>query len=133
MDIDLNYWSKKNSRIFISHVSTHKNQANELKRALENIGYRCFVAHDDISPSKEWQKEIIKALSITDVFVSMHYKGFEESTWCQQEIGFALKKGVKIIPLKFEMDPKGFISSVQALNVKSKNFDEIANLINDII
>ena len=41
---------------------------------------------------------------------------FEESIFCNQEVGFALGKGTPVTPIKLEKaDPTGFISSFQAL------------------
>ncbi len=55
-------WTDDDVRIFISHVSTNKSEAQELKDYLETFGIKGFVAHSDIKPSKEWQNEIELAL-----------------------------------------------------------------------
>jgi hypothetical protein len=45
-----------------------------------------------------------------DAFLAIHTPGFKDSFWTQQEIGFAVGRGVKIISFKMGEDPTGFIS-----------------------
>jgi len=73
------------------------------------------VAHDTIQPMSEWRSEILKGLQTMEVMLIFLTDDFQESMWCQQEVGFALGKGVPIISLKLgRLDPPGFISHVQA-------------------
>lgn len=111
-------WEKSNNiKAFISHLSQDSKYAMKLRNELAKHKIDCFVAHEDIKPTEEWQEEIDKALQTMDFFISMHTEGFAESVWCQQEIGYALARKVKIIPIKFDgkEDPKGFIARLQAL------------------
>lgn len=111
-------WEKSNNvKAFISHLSQDSKYAMKLRNELSKYSIDCFVAHEDIKPTEEWQDEIDKALQTMDFFISMHTEGFAESVWCQQEIGYALAREVKIIPIKFDgkEDPKGFIARFQAL------------------
>ena len=103
-------------RIFISHRTEVKNEVATLKEELAQFRAQCFVAHVDIAPTKEWQDEIENALLSMDAFVAVLTKGFHESLWTDQEVGFALARRVPIIALKVEQDPYGFIGKFQALN-----------------
>ena len=47
---------------FLSHVSAHKVAVAELKKELKAWGVSAFIAHEDITPSSEWQNEIELAL-----------------------------------------------------------------------
>ena len=62
----------------------------------------CFVAHVDIHPTKEWQDEIESALSSMDGFVALLTDKFHESDWTDQEVGFALARGVPIIAVRLK-------------------------------
>ena len=97
-------WEKSNNsfKIFISHLTSNKKIAEALKEALKPYYIECFVAHEDITPTLEWQDEIFKALNTMDAFISLHCDNFKQSVWCQQEIGIAVAKQVKIIPIKFD-------------------------------
>lgn len=70
-----------------------------------------------------------------DFFISLHCEGFSNSVWCQQEVGYALARGVKIIPLKFDgkENPTGFIGKYQGLSRLKKTGREVAQEIVDIV
>lgn len=42
---------------------------------------------------------------------------FVESRWCDQEVGFALARGIVIVPMKIGADPHGFIAKLQAITI----------------
>jgi len=121
------------AKAFISHTAKDKAHAKRLRDVLKPYNIHSFVAHEDIKPSKEWQGEIQKALDTMDFFISIHTEGFSERIWCQQEIGYAVARNVKIIPIKFEEDPDGFIGKFQALIRGSKNAEQIAEDILNIL
>lgn len=120
-------------RLFISHLATHSDKAKKTKEALEPYHIQAFVAHDDINPTREWQMEIEKALYTMDAMLCIHTEGFSNSVWTQQEIGFALGRSVKIISLRMNEDPKGFISKHQAILRRGRNAVGIAEEINTIL
>jgi TIR domain len=113
-------------RLFISHIAKHKEKATRLKDCLASYAISGFVAHEDIDPTLEWQSEIERALYNMDAFLAIHTPGFKDSIWTQQEIGFALGRGVKVISFKMGEDPTGFISKHQALARRSRTAEEIA-------
>jgi signal recognition particle subunit SEC65 len=123
----------KEFRLFLSHLAIHKDKANRLKGTLAQYHISAFVAHEDIHPTREWQNEIEKALHTMDAMLAIHTKGFSQSIWTQQEIGFALGRGVKILSLRLEEDPQGFISKHQAILRRGRNAEGIAEEINTIL
>jgi hypothetical protein len=105
----------KQFRLFISHISKDKHRAMRLKECLEPYAISGFVAHMDVHPTLEWQLEIDRALNFMDAFIAIHTPGFSSSVWTQQEIGFAIGRGVKVISFKMGEDPTSFKSKQQAL------------------
>lgn len=129
-------WEKSNDvKAFISHTSKYKNNAKNLSDALKAYNIDCFVAHEDIRPSEEWEREIDKALQVMDFFISLHTEDFAESSWCQQEVGYAVARNIKIIPIKYDgkQDPCGFIGKIQALAVKGKTIKMVTDEIKEIL
>ena len=92
-----------------------------------------FVAHEDIHPTMEWQAEIERALHTMDGFIAVHTQGFSNSFWTQQEVGFALGRGTKIISFKMGEDPTGFISKQQALARRDRTAEDIAKEIDVLL
>lgn len=117
---------QKRFRAFVSHLSLEKDKAKRLRDVLAGYGISAFVAHEDIEPTLEWQVQIERALQSMELFISIHTAGYAKSVWCQQEIGFAVAKGTKIIALRMGEDPTGFISKHQALSRGSKTAEQIA-------
>jgi TIR domain len=120
-------------RLFISHISKDKDKATRLKDCLAPYAISGFVAHEDIHPTLEWQNEIERALYAMDAFVAIHTPGFSASVWTQQEIGFAVGRGIKIISFKMGEDPTGFISKHQALARGRRNAEEVAKEIDALL
>jgi TIR domain len=108
-------WKPGMLRAFLSHVAVHKVAVSKLKVELLTFGVSSFVAHEDIEPTKEWQIEIELALRSMQTLVALLTPGFHESKWTDQEVGFALGRGVPIIAVRLGLDPYGFIGKQQAL------------------
>jgi hypothetical protein len=109
-------WDNDCFRVFLSHKAEVKKETAALKDKLKLYGISCFVAHEDIHPTKEWQNEIENALHTMDSFVALLTEGFHDSLWTDQEVGFAFGRGVPIISVKLGKDPYGFIGKFQALS-----------------
>lgn len=113
---NLTIWKPEYIRLFISHKDEHKKEATLLAKKLEEYGISSFVAHDTIEPLEKWQNTIIKGLQSMEVMMVFVTDGFFQSCWTNQEIGFALGRGVPIISLKLEKEaPQGFIQDTQAI------------------
>lgn len=109
-------WGDDGFRVFLSHKSEVKKETSELKDSLGLFGISCFVAHVDIHPTKAWQDEIENALASMDGFVALLTSDFHDSDWTDQEVGFAIGRGVPIIAVRLGKDPYGFIGKFQGLS-----------------
>lgn len=112
------FYTGKTIRIFLSYPSEDGAIAANIKYGLECFGMEVFLAHEDISPSKEWQNEIERTLRSCDVFLPLLTENYEFSPWTDQEAGMAFALGKIIIPLKVKINPYGFIARYQALKIK---------------
>lgn len=128
-------WKDTNHiRMFISHLAEHKGEATRLQQCVFRYAIDGFVAHQDIAPTREWQIEIERALATMELFVSMHRPGFSNSYWTQQEVGYAVARGVLVIPLMMGEEPSGFIYKHQGLiRDRQHRAEDIAEKINDIL
>lgn len=108
-------WEHNKFRVFLSHKNEVKMQTAQLKEQLHIYGVSCFVAHEDIHPTIEWQNEIENALFSMDAFVALMTEQFHDSYWTDQEVGVAFGRGIPIISVKLGKDPYGFIGKFQAV------------------
>jgi hypothetical protein len=130
----LSIWKPGLVRLFISHRDIHKRAARVLADELEGYGLSCFVAHDTIEPRSEWRKEILKGLQTMEAMLVFLTDDFAESTWTNQEVGYAVGKNIPVISLKLgEKDPPGFISHEQALRGRVDDPSESAKKLYPLI
>lgn len=120
------YWQEGQVKVFISHLTTEREQAAHLQTAFARYGMSGFVAHNDIHPTTEWQIEIETALATCDMLVALIHPDFVSSKWCDQEVSYALGRGVPVFAVKCGADPHGFVSRFQAFNGNGKTPNQIA-------
>lgn len=109
-------WKEGHLKLFLSHLAANKEKVHDLKDALKKYGIDCFVAHDDITPSREWQEQIENALRSMDALVALVEPDFIKSQWCDQEVGWALGRGLQVIGVRLNANPHGFIGKFQGVS-----------------
>ena len=82
--------------------------------------------HVDIKPSKEWEVEIEKALFSMNALCAILTPDFNESSWCDQEVGYAFGRNVLTIPIDKGLLPYGMFGKIQAIKSDGKNAQQIA-------
>lgn len=126
-------WNQGYLRLFLSHKVEYKREASQLKDILIVYGVTCFVAHQDIEPTKEWQNQIEIALFSMDVLAALLTEDFPDSKWTDQEVGVAIGRRIPIVPVHLGIDPYGFIGKYQALPGRSKNIKVLALELYDLL
>jgi hypothetical protein len=112
-------WDVGKFRLFVSHTSANRRRVGALRAVFDAWGVDAFVAHDTIEPTREWEDVIRAALGTCDALCALISTDFVQSRWCDQEVGFALARGILVVPLRYGADPHGFIGRYQALPVPS--------------
>jgi hypothetical protein len=108
-------WVPDRLRVFISHVHAVRAEVGDLARFLEGYGCTCFVAHTQIEPSQDWQDVIERALASCHGLVAYVTEEFHASRWTDQEVGWALGRGIPTVPVNAGSQPYGFFGSIQAI------------------
>lgn len=114
-------WQEEGLRVFISHRSSVKAETYRLKQRLSELGVTCFVAHEDIEPTKEWETTILQALASMDAFLAIVTQDYHSSVWTDQEVGYATASGVPVVSASIDSDPRGFIARYQAVRCNWDN------------
>jgi hypothetical protein len=114
------------NKIFISYSNNIIKVAAAFADQLSKIGYKVFLAHRDILPSRKWLDEIINELETSAVFIPLLSDSFKKSDWTDQECGIAFSKGLLVIPVSFTYDPYGFLRVFQSLRVKVNENNKIS-------
>lgn len=124
-------WPDGRFRLFLTHVSEHKVAVSKLKDELEPFGIYAFVAHEAIQPSLEWQRQIELALRSMHALLALITPDFHESFWTDQEIGWALGRGVLFVPVRLGIDPYGFAGKIQGISGTLERPNQLAKAVFD--
>lgn len=110
---------------FISYSYKDRKLAGLIKSGLEAFGFNIFLAHEDITPSTEWQDTILRKLKASHIFLPLITKNFRLSAWTDQEVGAAVILRKCIVPLKVGNNPYGFMGKFQAQTIGSRSEQSI--------
>jgi hypothetical protein len=106
-------WKEGYVKLFLTHTHPNKVLAKQIRERLLLSKIDTFVAHEMIEVSKEWQEEIELALATCEALAALVTKDLIQSEYCDQEIGFAMGRGLVVIPIRQESNPHGFFSKYQ--------------------
>lgn len=122
-------WAEGEFRLFLTHLASHKGYTTELKSRLKLWGVDAFVAHEDVEPGAEWLRTIVAALHSCDALVALMHDGFRGSNWCDQEVGVAMGREVPCVPVRIDLDPYGFLGTVQAVAATTLTTPQVARAV----
>lgn len=123
----------KTLRIFISYSSKDNELGGKFKLCLDGYGFETFLAHEDMEVGNHFEKKIIQELEGCDIFLPLLTVNFRDSDWTSQEAGIAYELGKKVLPIKLDIDPYGFIRGIHALKINRKEAVVACDQIIDIL
>jgi len=127
--VEQSIWKEGYFRLFLSHRPALRGRLEALRSALDPYGIAVFIAHTEIEPNQEWQGVIEQGLQTCDALVAFHDDTFHESVWCQQEVGWALGRGIFVQSVIVSSDPLGFLAYRQGLRLDLENVEHSAYLL----
>ncbi len=107
--------------VFISHSSGDAEVARELRAVLEDAGYSCWMAPDDIVGTETWTEQILGAIADSKVMVVLVSAAANASPHVSREVNLALGRKRAVLPIRIEsVAPEGpleyLLSLVQRLD-----------------
>jgi nucleoside 2-deoxyribosyltransferase len=114
--------------IFLSHAHKDAALVKQTAGALASLGLVPFVAAHDIPPAREWLEDVQHELTISDALAAFLTPEFRASAWADQEVGYALAQGKKVLPIQLDAAtaPHGFLERYQAVHASNMTAHEIA-------
>jgi hypothetical protein len=88
--------------VFISHASADRDVAEAACVALEQRGFRCWIAPRDILPGQNYGEAIVEAIRGSRVFLLVFSAAANDSPQVRREVERAGSRGVAIIPFRIE-------------------------------
>ncbi len=93
------------ARVFVSHSSQDRECAGQLHQWLNAEGHEVFLAwdlRDGIPVGDGWEQRLHERLRWADAVVCVVPSAAVASPWCSAEIGIALSRGSRLLPVRAE-------------------------------
>ncbi|MEO5705097.1 MAG: toll/interleukin-1 receptor domain-containing protein [Candidatus Limnocylindrales bacterium] len=88
--------------LFISHSSGDAEVARALRTVLEEAGYTCWMAPDDIVGTGAWTEQILGAIADSKAMLILVSAASNKSQHVSREVNLALGKGRPVLPIRIE-------------------------------
>ncbi len=119
---------------FISYRYEDRHLAGRVARLLEASGQKCFLAHDSMKISLDFEDEIRRQIDQCTALVAVVTPNFVESIYANQEVGIAMGKAKPIIQLWFPAVDKsklGFLRSLSAIQTTEEGLNTVISKVLD--
>jgi hypothetical protein len=97
--------SSVNRDLFISHSSGDAEVARALRAELEDAGYTCWLAPDDVVGTSPWAEQILAAIAGSRAMLVLVSERSNRSQHVSREVGLANGRNRAIIPVRIEHVP----------------------------
>lgn len=117
--------------VFISYAGEDKQVAEQVCRALEGEGVRCWIAPRDIPPGRDYEESIVEAIAASRALVLILSTHSNSSAHVRREIQHAYAEGssTQVIPFRIEHIPYSrslsyYLGSVQWINASAPPLEQ---------
>ena len=93
------------ARVFVSHASEDRECAGQLHQWLVGEGHEVFLDRDlgdGIPVGEQWERRLHERLRWADAVVCVVTCAYLGSLWCTAEVGIALSRGSRVLPVRAE-------------------------------
>lgn len=92
---------KQEPYAFMLYAHPNAKQVTALSDAMRVAGFRVWQ-DTELRAGDDWTSQIMESLSGASCCIVCVTKAFLESNWCKKELGYALKKGIPLVPIYME-------------------------------
>ena len=108
-------------QVFVSHAPADLELVQDLFSTVKNFPFGVHIALEEVESGRS-RKRLEGRLANSDVVVAVLTERSAISRWVNQEIGYALAKGIPVLPLYEEESLRGgFISGVEGVTIDREN------------
>src|SRR6187455_690124 len=91
-----------NADVFISFASQDDKVASTICKAIENRGFKCWIATRDIQPGENFQSSIVRAIRGAKVLLLVFTANSNRSDEMTKELALASQQKLMVVPLRVE-------------------------------
>ncbi|MFP9192200.1 toll/interleukin-1 receptor domain-containing protein [Natronosalvus vescus] len=108
-------------QVFVSHAPVDLELVQELFSTVKNFPFGVHIALEEVESGRS-RKRLEGRLANSDVVVAVLTDNSANSRWVNQEIGYALAKGIPVLPLYDDETLRGgFIDGVEGVAIDREN------------
>ncbi|TFF97871.1 MAG: TIR domain-containing protein [Promethearchaeota archaeon] len=93
---------KQIKTIFISYATENQSVAEQIYNLLEDDGFNCWLATENIRSSSDWVKEIVHALKNSWLIIVILSNASNKSSYVNDEVRLARKQEIPFLPIMIE-------------------------------
>ncbi|MFP8889221.1 toll/interleukin-1 receptor domain-containing protein [Natrialbaceae archaeon A-CW2] len=108
-------------QVFVSHAPSDLELVQELFSTVKNFPFGVHIVLEEVGSGRS-RKRLEGRLANSDIVVAVLTNRSAGSRWINQEIGYALAKGIPVLPLYETEDLRGgFVSDVEGVKIDREN------------
>ncbi|MDZ7730100.1 MAG: toll/interleukin-1 receptor domain-containing protein [Natrialbaceae archaeon] len=108
-------------QVFVTHAPRDLDTVQELFSTVKNFPFGVFIALEEIESGRA-RHRLEGRLANSDVVVAVLTKQSVDDPWVNQDIGYALARGIPVLPLyEDESMLSGYISDVEGVSIDRDN------------
>lgn len=107
-------------QVYVSHAPGDLELVQDLFSTVKNFPFGVHIALEEIESGRS-RKRLEGRLANSDLVVAVLTEDATENKWINQEIGYAVAKGIPVLPLHDEIDRRGYISDVEGVAIDRSN------------
>jgi hypothetical protein len=105
-------------QVFVTHAPEDLELAQDLFATVRNLPIGVHLALEEIESGRS-RSDLKGRLSNSDLVVAVLTDAAASNTWVNQEIGFAVAKGIPVLPLYTDgVQPAGYVERVEGVSLE---------------
>ncbi|WP_435363461.1 toll/interleukin-1 receptor domain-containing protein [Haloarchaeobius sp. DYHT-AS-18] len=105
------------AQVFVSHAAEDLELAQELFGTVRNLPVDFYLAMEEIESGRT-RTDLKGRLANSDLVIALFTREHVTEPWVNQEVGFAVAKGVPVLPMYDEgVDRPGYITNVEGVQL----------------
>ena len=107
-------------QVYVSHAPTDLELVQDLFSTVKNFPFGVHIALEE-RETVQSRNRLEGRVANSDVVVAVRTEATAETTWIEQEIGYAVASGIPVVPLCEGVDRRGYVSDVDSVTIDRSN------------
>ena len=108
-------------QVFVSHAPADLETVQELFTSIRNMPFGVYIAMEEVEPGRS-RHNLEGRIRNSDVLVAVLTERAATNQWVNQEIGYAIAKGIPVVPLYEDPSSRGgYVDRVDGVAIDHDN------------